>query len=89
MRTGTRTRELAEDRTEDRVAFARDVACERFGDGDLAHDLAFGVNHLRHQLAAFTLTDCETITSPFFEPGIGPRTSSKLRSESARTTSRF
>src|SRR5665213_619915 len=81
--------QLAEDRAIDRIGLAVGRTAERSGRLLFAHDLALRVDHLRHYAVAFTLTDCCTMTSPFFGPGTGPRTSSRFRSASARTISRF
>src|SRR6202020_412722 len=48
------------------------------------------VDDARHQaLPARVLTLSRTISSAFLPPGTAPRTNSRLRSASARTTSRF
>src|SRR5579883_426508 len=89
-RSGSRICEFAMDRAVDDAELPAKIALERRGRLATAHDVAAGIDDVGHYAFAFrALTLSLTMTNEFLAPGTAPRTSRRLRSLSARTTSRF
>src|SRR5579875_1848086 len=84
-RSGALIRKLPKDGAKDRVRFA----CQRWVEERLRRLRGSQRRHQLRAAARLRLTVSVISTSPLIGPGTGPRTSSRLRSASARTTSRF